>query len=90
MTTYRDYTKEEVARRGREIYAQHIRATAEPEHKGQYVAIDIETGDWEIGDDQSALADALHAKHPEAALFTIRVGYSAAARIGGRIQADQP
>lgn len=84
MTTYRDYTREEVARRGRNLYETHIRPLVEEGNKGRYVAINIETGEWEIGDDISAPANRLHARHPEAALFTVRVGYAAAARIGGR------
>lgn len=85
MTTYRDYTKEEVARRGRDIYEERIRPLVEEGNKGQYVTINIETGEWEMGDDMSELANRLHAAHPEAALFTVRIGYAAAARIGGRV-----
>ena len=85
MTTYRDYTKEEVARRGRDIYDRSIRSEVAPGDKGKYVTIDVETGDWRMGDNISGLAAELHEKRPEAPLFTLRVGYAATARIGGRI-----
>jgi hypothetical protein len=84
MTTYRDYTKEEVARRGRDIYDRSIRPEVAPGDKGKYVTIDIETGEWVMGEDSLTLADQLHARHPEAALFTLRIGQPATVRMGGR------
>ena len=45
---YPRYTPEEVAQRGEAIYERQIRARVEPEHMGQFVVIDIETGDYEL------------------------------------------
>jgi len=44
----RRYPKEEFARRGNEIYERDIRPQVEADNKGKYVAIDIETGAWEM------------------------------------------
>ena len=44
----RRYPKDEFARRGNEICELHVRPQVEAENRGKYVAINIETGDWEM------------------------------------------
>ncbi len=44
------YSREEFARRGNEIYERQIRSQMEEGNKGKIVAIDIETGDYSLGD----------------------------------------
>src|SRR5581483_50684 len=62
------FSSEEIARRGQELYEKSIRAKVETEENiGKLVSIDIETGDYEIGEDNSLEAPRrLHAKHPGA------------------------
>jgi hypothetical protein len=80
---YLPYTAEEVAARGEAIYEQQIRPKVEATHKGQFVVIDIETGDYEIdADDLTATKRAL-AKRPAAVHYGLRIGYPAAYRLGG-------
>ena len=90
MTTYRDYTDEEIERRGEAIYAERIRSLVEEAHRGEYVVINIESGEWEMGDDVLKLSRALHAKHPEGALYTLRVGHDYVVRLGGHVVAHRP
>ena len=45
------YSKEEFARRGDAIYEAEIRSQVEAENQGRIVAIDIETGAFEVADD---------------------------------------
>jgi hypothetical protein len=45
------YSKEEFARRGDEIYESQIRSQVEEGNYGKIVAIDIETGAFEVADD---------------------------------------
>jgi hypothetical protein len=47
------YSKEEFARRGDEIYETKVRPHLKKKDKDRFVAIDIETGEWEIGDDET-------------------------------------
>ena len=42
------YSKEEFAQRGDEIYFSQVRAQVEAGNHGKIVAIDIETGAWEM------------------------------------------
>jgi hypothetical protein len=45
------YTKEEFARRGNEIYESQVRPQVEEANHGEIVAIDIETGAFELAKD---------------------------------------
>ena len=60
------YSKEEFARRGDEIYERVLRGTLESGNEGRFVAIDIETGDYEIDADELAASDRLLARVPNA------------------------
>ena len=84
------YTKEEIARRGQELYEREIRAKVEEGNKGKVVIVDIETGDYEIDDDQLSAAHRACAKHPGAVLYGTRIGYPALAKIGGGWGAGEP
>ena len=48
-----DMEAAEIVRRGEEIYDRDIRALVEAEHDGKFLVLDIESGDYEIGDDES-------------------------------------
>lgn len=75
-------TKEEVVRCGREIYEREIRAKVEPEHNGEFLAIDVTTGSYEVGESDVAVSDRALRKNADAVLYLMRVGRRAAYRIG--------
>jgi hypothetical protein len=77
------YTTEEVARRGREIYEQKLRREVEPEHEGRFLIVDIERGDYEVGDDDLEATERLLARRPDGVLYGLRVGRNAAYRLMG-------
>jgi hypothetical protein len=77
------YSKEETARRGQEIYDKDIRSVVEAAHQGEFVAIDIETGAYELNKDDYAATENLLARQPDAQIWLVRVGHAAAYRIGG-------
>jgi hypothetical protein len=82
------FSSAEISQRGKEIYQQHLRQKVETEDNiGKLISIDIETGDYEIGDDKSLDAPRrLQAKHPGAALYTIRIGYNVVDSFGGVVE----
>lgn len=85
---YPHYTADEVAARGEAIYEQQIRAEVEAEHRGKFIVIDIETGEYEIDADDLAATKRALAKRPNAVLYGLRIGYPAAYRLGGRFTAS--
>jgi hypothetical protein len=84
MTSTQELTAEEIVRRGEAIYQERLRSLVETDkNTGKYVVIDIETGDYEVGDDHYATLRRAREKRPEAVLCGLRIGYSATGRIGG-------
>ncbi len=76
--------KEETARLGDEIYRRDVKAQVESGHDGDYVAIDVESGIWAIGESELAASDLLLGQCPDAIdVWLLRVGYRAVASIGG-------
>jgi hypothetical protein len=77
------YSKEEFARRGDEIYEQEVRPKVGPQDHGKYVAIDIETRQWEMDRDEMAAGDRLLSRVPDAQMWMTRVGFGYTRRFGG-------
>ncbi|NJP08431.1 MAG: hypothetical protein HC866_02280 [Leptolyngbyaceae cyanobacterium RU_5_1] len=73
----RRYSKEEMAQRGQELYEVGIRQQIEVGNEGKIVAIDIETGEYEVGDSVMAATDRLFERQPDAQPWTLRIGHSA-------------
>jgi len=68
------YSKEEFARRGDAIYERDVEPRLKPEDDGKFVAIDIETGAYEIADDEVTACDQLTARVPDPQTWLVRVG----------------
>ena len=76
--------KEETAQLGDEIYRRDVKAQVEASHDGEYVAIDVDSGNWAIAGSELAASDSLRARSPGAInVCILRVGYRAVASIGG-------
>ena len=77
-------TREDIGQRGKQLYEQNIRSQVEtPENIGKMVIIDVETGEYGVDATGLETSRRLHAKHPDARLFGIRIGYDAADALGG-------
>ena len=80
----RRYSKEELARRGQQLYEAGIRQQVEAGNQGEIVAIDIETGDFEVGETLISATDPLFKRHEDPQLWTIRIGYRGVYHFGSR------
>ncbi|KAM3092454.1 hypothetical protein ACKFKG_22530 [Phormidesmis sp. 146-35] len=80
------YSKEEFAQRGDEIYESQVRSQVEESNEGKIVAIDIETGDFEVDASEIAACDRLETRHPDAQIWIVRIGSRHVRRFGGRTQ----
>ena len=75
--------REEAVRLGKEIYKRDILPQVEADHFGEYVAIDVETGDWAVADTTRVAVERLRAQRPEAVdVLMERVGYRALRSFG--------
>lgn len=80
----RRYSKEELAQRGQELYEAGIRQQVESGNDGKIVAIDIETGEFEVDETVMGATDRLFDRQPQAQPWTLRVGHSAVYHFGAR------
>ena len=78
------YSKEEFARRGQAIYDGDIRPRVKAGDEGKFVAVDIETGAFEMDRDDYAATERLLVRQPNAQIWLLRVGHRAAYRFGER------
>ena len=77
------YQKEEFARRGDEIYDHDVKPHVGPQDYGKFVAIDIESRQWEMDADEMAAGDRLLSRVPDAQMWMTRVGLGYLYRFGG-------
>src|SRR5438270_3101048 len=82
--TQRRYSKEEIARRGDALYESDVRPNLKPKDQGRFVAIDVETGAYELAASELAACDRLRARVPDAQIWLMRVGSPYLHRFGGR------
>jgi hypothetical protein len=76
------YSKEEFARRGNEIYETQVRPQVEEGNHGKIVAIDIDTGAFELAKDTMTASDKLLERYPDAQIWRVRIGHKGVHRFG--------
>jgi len=69
------YSAEEIGRRGDLLYESEVEPHAAPGDRGRVVAIDVDSGDYEIAPDALTAADGLCARRPDAQIWFRRVGF---------------
>lgn len=81
------YSKEEHTRRGSTLYEGQVRPQVEAGYHGKIVAIDVDTGTFEVADDTLTASQRLLARQPDAQIWCVRIGYPAVHRFGPRVGA---
>ncbi len=76
------YSKEEHARRGDDIYERHVRPHVEADNQGRIVAIDVDTGAFEVAEDTLTTSQRLLTRYPDAQIWCVRVGHRGVHRFG--------
>ena len=74
-------TPEELARLGSEVFERRVRPMLRPEDDGKFIALDVQTGDYEVDEDDYAAVSRLRARNPAAEAWLSRVGQPAAYRM---------
>ena len=88
--SYSNYTPQEIESRGEAIYVRQIRDKVNPKHKDKFVVIDIETGEYEVNEDDLAATKRLLAICPNAVIYGLRIGFPTACRIGSGFSNPSP
>lgn len=85
---YTNYSPQEVARKGEELYERQIRHQIEAGNAGKFVVIDVEKGEYEVDEDDLRATQRLLAKCPGAIVFGLRIGYPTAYTLGSHTATD--
>ena len=84
------YTSQEIARRGEEIYEREFRDRLEPAETGKFLVIDIGTGDYEIDTDEVAALQRAIARNPDGPRYLKQIGFAVAHCVTGRTTGSRP
>src|SRR3954451_4716216 len=76
-------SRDELARRGDDTFTRQIRPAPRPEDDGKFVAIDVESGTFEVDEDEYTAVVRLHRRVPGAQVWLVRAGYPATHRLRG-------
>src|SRR4249920_172111 len=72
------WTSKEISRRGRKLYDREISKKVERNHRGKFLVIDVETGDYELDEDMVAAGERLRERRPDSLSYLVRIGHRAA------------
>ena len=92
MSEAKSYERGELTRRGNRLFEEQIRAKLPPGTEPHaFVAIDVETGDFEVHERGIEAANRLEERKPEARgrIFLRRIGSRSAYHIGARARLDE-
>ena len=83
----RRYSTEELARMGNEVYENKIRPLVEDGNEGKMVALDVESGNYEVGHyrDMLECTDRLFHKNPDAQILAVNIGQETMPRLSWRL-----
>jgi hypothetical protein len=88
--TQRRYSKEEFARRGDALVQSKVRPTLTAADADKFVAIDVETGEFELDKNEMKAADRLRKRVPDPQIWLVHVTLGYLHRFGGQGVRDQP
>ena len=86
---YSEETFDAIAAHGEEIY-QSLRDELESQYKGKIFVVDIETGNYEIDDEDLEATDRLFAKNSDAVTYGLRIGFGPIYKLGFRSYGWKP
>ena len=72
-----DVNLKEIPVRGKIIYETSLKEKLEPEHKGEIVVIDIETGEYFLGSDLTEADEKARKKYPNKVFYAVKIGFPA-------------
>lgn len=75
--------KKSIAKRGEKFYDENLKEILEPEHFGEFIAIDPDSGRYFLGKTGGEAIREGEREFPDKILCPARVGYRAAYKFGG-------
>lgn len=70
------------------LYVDSIKSQVEPGHVGEFLVIDLGSGEFVFGPNRTQVSEEAKEKFPDAVRFLMRIGYPAAIHIGNAGRAE--
>ena len=86
----RRYSKAEFARRGDALVESKVRLNLTAADENKFVAIDIETGEYELDNDERKAADRLRKRIADPQIWLVHVASDCLHRFGGHALRGRP
>ncbi len=83
------YSNEDIGRIAEDLYHREIQPEVMPQDKGKFLLIDIESGDYEVDEDDLQAEKRLRSRRPDGILYGLRIGYTSAYTLVGRMVEDR-
>lgn len=71
-----------IAEAAKKIYSGKIQEQAEAAHRGEYLVIDIDSGDYSVAPTEDEALESIELRRPEGTYYLLRVGYKASLFMG--------
>lgn len=68
----------QIAEKGEAVYQEKIKEILEPKENGRFVAIDVDSGEYFLGDDALSAVTTAREKYPTKLFHLMRVGFNSA------------
>ena len=88
-TTKTDEEREVLSKKGLAIYDEKLKPILEPEFDKKYVAIHVDTEDYEVANSSGDAMRAMRKRQPEGFLLMMRIGNEPEWGLAGRILAGE-
>ena len=76
------HSLDDLARLGGQIFDRRIRPALKPEDHGRFVAIDVDSQEYEVDEDDYEAVARLRARQPQADIWLMRAGFPTTYRMG--------
>ena len=76
------YGTDEIVARGKEIYEKQLKIKLESQNFGKFLVIDIESGEYEMDEDDLTAALRAYTKNPDGVRYEMQIGYATSGTIG--------
>jgi hypothetical protein len=77
-------TPAEICSQGRSLYETQLRLALETQHRGKYLVLDVETGDYKVASEYVSTLVEMQKKHEGRLQYVVRIGDSTLMRMGRR------
>ncbi len=81
-TTNSRRSLDELARLAQDLFDRQVRPALRPEDDGKFIAIDVDSGDYVLDEDDYTAIVNLKSRKPAADIWLMRAGFPTTCRIG--------